>query len=302
MRPGGPRLDSLDHLQLGLHYGINLSPGDPYNYLDVGPTTDYSVNARPTTDNKVGFEDLIVFAINYGQVSAPANRSVPVAAGINAFGVGEVSGAGIGETFVVPVTMSGAGNVQGASLAFSYDARVVAFVSAEAGPLLGAQGHESVVLSPAAGTVDFALLGEGAGVSGDGTVINVTFRRTAAGDPAIALAGVTARDGANHPVSSTGVQPQAPATTMLGSPYPNPFRGSTSLRLALSREGKAKVAVYDLIGRRIRTLVDGVQPAGERTISWDGRDDGGRSVPAGLYLVRFEANGVEQSRRLILTQ
>ncbi len=299
---GNNLVNTVDISLLGSHYGINLTPGDPYNYLDVGPTTDYSVNARPTTDNHVGFEDLMMFAINYGQVSAPANRPLPVAAGMNALGLGEVPAAGVGETFTVPVTMSGAGNVQGASLAFSFDARVVEFVSAEAGPLLGSQGHESVVLSPGAGTVDFALLGEGAGISGDGSVVNVTFRRTAAGDPAIALAGITARDGANHPVSFTGVQPQVPATTMLGSPYPNPFRGSTSLRLALSREGKAKVAVYDLVGRRIRTLVDGVQPAGERTISWDGRDDGGRSVPAGLYLLRFEANGVEQSRRLILMQ
>lgn len=299
---GNNLVNTADISLLGAHYGITLAPADPYNYLDVGPTTDFSVNARPTTDNKVGFEDLMMFAINYATVSAPQMRPVPVAAGSDALGLGEIAASAVGETFTVPVTMSGAGDVQGASLAFAYDARVVEFVSAEAGPLLGAQAHANVVLSPSAGVVDFALLGEGAGLSGEGTVVEVTFRRTAAGDPAIALAGVTARDGENHPVSFAGVKPNAPATTALGSPYPNPFRGRSSLRLSIAHDGPAKVAVYDLVGRRIRTLLDGVQTAGEQTLVWDGRDDGGRPVPAGLYLVRFAANGVEQSRRLVLMQ
>jgi flagellar hook assembly protein FlgD len=90
--------------------------------------------------------------------------------------------------------------------------------------------------------------------------------------------------------------------TLMSSPFPNPFRGSTSLRLAMARDGKANVAIYDVVGRRVRTLVDGQKPAGEWTLVWDGRDDGGRAVPSGLYLVRFLGDGVEQSRRIILTQ
>lgn len=53
---------------LGAHYGSTLVPADPYGYLDVGPTDDHSVDGLPTTDNRVDFEDIILFAINYAQV------------------------------------------------------------------------------------------------------------------------------------------------------------------------------------------------------------------------------------------
>lgn len=299
---GNNLVSTADISLLGSNYGITITSPHAVNYLDVGPTTDYYVNARPTTDNKINFEDLMMFAINYGTVSAPQDAPALAAAGANEIGIGEVPAAAVGETFVVPVRMAGAGNVLGASLAFAYDASVVEFVSAEAGGLLQSQGREGVVLSPSAGVVDFALLGEGAGVQGEGALVNVTFRRVGAGEAAIALKGVTARDAANRPVNLAGVAPVVPTVTLMSQPFPNPFRGSTSLRLALAREGQAKVAIYDLVGRRVRTLVTGLQPAGERMLVWDGRDDGGREVPAGLYLVRFTGDGVEQSRRIILTQ
>jgi len=63
---------------LGAHYGITIVHNDPVNYLDVGPTTDGSVNGRPLTDNQIQFEDLIIFAINFGAVSA---RSISVTIG-----------------------------------------------------------------------------------------------------------------------------------------------------------------------------------------------------------------------------
>lgn len=54
---------------LGAHYGSTLGPSDPYSYLDVGPTDDHSVDGLPTTDDRIDFEDIILFAINYAQVS-----------------------------------------------------------------------------------------------------------------------------------------------------------------------------------------------------------------------------------------
>ena len=281
---------------------ITLAPFDAFNYLDVGPTTDFSVNARPTTDNKVGFEDLMMFAINYSVVSAPQDRPMLAAASTNAIELAlaaKYAGA-VGEMFVVPVRMSGAGDIVGASIALSYDGKVVEFVSAEAGELLQSQNRTALVLSPSAGIVDFALLGEGTGVEGEGALVNVTFRRIASGEAALGVRSVTARDAANQPVSLAGSHPTVPTTTMLGTAYPNPFRGRTSLQLSLAREGHARVAVYDLIGRRIRTLVDGTLPAGEQTLVWDGRDDDGRSAAPGLYMVRFDSPGAKQSRRLVL--
>ena len=65
----------LDMSLLGANYGIGIAHNAPQNVLDVGPTTDFSVDALPTTDNLIGFEDLMMFAINHGNVFEP--RGLP---------------------------------------------------------------------------------------------------------------------------------------------------------------------------------------------------------------------------------
>ncbi|NUO79739.1 T9SS type A sorting domain-containing protein, partial [candidate division KSB1 bacterium] len=63
---------------------------------------------------------------------------------------------------------------------------------------------------------------------------------------------------------------------------------------------RATLAVYNILGRRVRTLVDGVQAAGEQRVTWDGRDDEGAAVTSGIYFYRLEANGLTQTRKLTL--
>ena len=103
------------------------------------------------------------------------------------------------------------------------------------------------------------------------------------------------------PLSTSGVTPGVqPPEFSLGRPRPNPSRGSTEIGFALPRSGRVSLAVYDVGGRRVRTLVNGTLPSGERVASWDGRDEGGRPVSSGLYLVRLEAVGRTLSRRLVI--
>ncbi|MBD3220421.1 T9SS type A sorting domain-containing protein, partial [bacterium] len=66
--------------------------------------------------------------------------------------------------------------------------------------------------------------------------------------------------------------------------YPNPFNPQTTLRLVNPRTGSVEVAVYDLQGRLVRTLVAGDLPAGEHTVAWDGTDQGGRRLGSGVYV------------------
>ena len=81
----------------------------------------------------------------------------------------------------------------------------------------------------------------------------------------------------------------------LGSNYPNPFRidSRTSIPYTLDADGAVRLAVYDMLGRRLRTLVDDSQSAGAKLAEWDGRDDLGNVLPAGVYTYRLEtASGV----------
>ena len=81
---------------------------------------------------------------------------------------------------------------------------------------------------------------------------------------------------------------------------PNPFRDGTRLALRLAHPADADVAVYDLLGRRVAVLYDGMLPAGRHLLGWDGTDAAGRALPAGQYIVRASAG--EQQATLRLTR
>lgn len=86
---------------------------------------------------------------------------------------------------------------------------------------------------------------------------------------------------------------------MLDDPWPNPAGGQVSFRVHLNATGSALLGVYDLAGRRVRAWGDAGADAGERTIDWNFRDDAGREVPAGRYLVRLEAGGTTITRTVV---
>jgi hypothetical protein len=92
----------------------------------------------------------------------------------------------------------------------------------------------------------------------------------------------------------------APAALWLGPPTPSPAPGAAAVAFALPLAGRARLAVFDAAGRRVRTLLDGPLPAGPQRARWDGRDDAGTPAPAGLYFIRLEHGGVVRSARLAL--
>lgn len=97
----------------------------------------------------------------------------------------------------------------------------------------------------------------------------------------------------------TAVEGLLPPAMRLAS-HPNPFNPSTTLRFELARAGRASLRIYDLAGRRLRTLVDGVFAAGPQAVSWDGRDAAGRPLAAGVYFARLETGRGQVSRKLVL--
>jgi hypothetical protein len=80
--------------------------------------------------------------------------------------------------------------------------------------------------------------------------------------------------------------------------WPNPARNAATLRYVLPRTTRIALEVIDLSGRRVRTLAGGMQAAGVHDARWDGRDDAGRSVGAGVYFVRLSAEGFRATRRI----
>lgn len=91
-------------------------------------------------------------------------------------------------------------------------------------------------------------------------------------------------------------------TPRLRAPAPNPFHVATEIRFELPREAEVRVSVFDLSGRAVRTLASGRWPAGEGALTWNGTDDAGRRVGAGVYVVRLDAPGFHEERRIVWTR
>lgn len=95
--------------------------------------------------------------------------------------------------------------------------------------------------------------------------------------------------------------PNTPVTFALKSPTPNPFNASVTINFTTPFED-ARLEVYDILGKKVATLVDGGMKRGKNSVTWDGRDDNGIEVPSGTYLVRLSRGLWTQSRKVTLVK
>ncbi len=96
------------------------------------------------------------------------------------------------------------------------------------------------------------------------------------------------------------IDPNAiPEKFALHQNYPNPFNPSTTLNYDLPEQARVHLVVYDLNGREIKTLFDGYQEAGYRTVIWNGIDNQGNPVGSGIYMYRINAEQFSRTRKMI---
>lgn len=121
-----------------------------------------------------------------------------------------------------------------------------------------------------------------------------------AGDPAyldpdgtVSDQGCFWRDQATHATETP------PALRQL-SCAPNPFNPSTTISFDLARPGSVTLAIYDLRGARLRTLIRGPLPAGQHRVTWQGRDERGLAVGSGIYVISLTADGTTQALKALL--
>ena len=88
--------------------------------------------------------------------------------------------------------------------------------------------------------------------------------------------------------------------TALDSNYPNPFNPSTTIRFSLAEAGHARLNIYNTRGQLVRSLANSNLMAGKHQMTWDGRDNRGKSVASGIYFYRLQAGKYVQSRKMIL--
>ena len=97
----------------------------------------------------------------------------------------------------------------------------------------------------------------------------------------------------------TGVPRAVVGGPALAPAFPNPFVATTTLAFSLPAQGRARLAIYDCAGRRVRTLLDGEFPAGSHSARWDGAGNDGDRSASGMYFVRLETGGRAVTQRLV---
>ncbi len=91
-----------------------------------------------------------------------------------------------------------------------------------------------------------------------------------------------------------------PENIVLHNAYPNPFNPTTTIRFNISEAGNINLTIFDLMGREVRTLVQGFTNTGSQSVIWDGKDNNGGLLSSGVYIYRLESKKQQVSKKLIL--
>jgi len=91
-----------------------------------------------------------------------------------------------------------------------------------------------------------------------------------------------------------------PTVFALSQNYPNPFNITTTINYALPVDAQVKLVIYNVLGQRVRKLVDGPETAGNKTVIWDGRNDEGREVSSGIYFYCIQAGSFRETKKMSL--
>ena len=108
-------------------------------------------------------------------------------------------------------------------------------------------------------------------------------------------------------LTDTALQPLPKEFSMLNA-YPNPFNPVTTIQYQLPEESRVVLKIYDLVGRKVKTLIQRSETAGYKQVIWDGNDEHGRALPSGIYLYRLDAVSKEtgkqfhQTRKMVLVR
>ena len=305
---------------------------------DVGPTDDMSRLGIPLPDDMVDFDDLMIFAMNFGVVApamgpsgsgdlagsgtpagADSPYAQPEAASLATVGLSLAmpDQLSIGGEFQVRVHLEDASAaVQGARFVVAHDPRVVEFIGAAEGQLTGNVEHsffKALARDEGLGQqltdVSVAAIGAGETLGGSGQLAILCYRYVGEGPVTLALTEVHARNVLNQELLPETMDAEfeedatdrIPTVAFLSASRPNPVTARAAITFGLPADGRARLAVYDATGRVVSILADGPYPAGEHVVEWNRRAADGSPVAGGIYFYRLEAGDRVVTRKMVVS-
>lgn len=109
-------------------------------------------------------------------------------------------------------------------------------------------------------------------------------------------------DKASGVIALNAASVNLPKEYALRGNYPNPFNAKTVISFALPQESKVTLDIYNILGQKVKTLVDGAMPAGYHNLEWNGTDYNGLGVSSGVYLYKLKADKFTRVNRMTLVK
>ena len=298
-----------------------------YMDCDIGPTAatqtvhDGRRFGLPKTDGRCGFEDLMIFSMNFNNVP-PAPMYEPTVFPENTSFVSldsQQKAVAEGEIFPVALKLNPELKAKGAHLMLNYDARYFEVVSVTEGnrsrspqdfglTIFKAEDKGSVV------DINVAALGNDVPLS-DETIATVEFRpKGSAQNTTIYLSRIDVRglrnEKADDKLANLGrvglnLSVGKPDVTKVFHNYPNPFNPETWIPFQLEKETDVCVKIYDIKGQLVKVIKLENKPAGyylnkEQALRWNGRNNAGERVSSGIYFYQFQAGKTVKTSKMAI--
>jgi len=272
---------------------------------DFGPTDDFSRFGIPEPDDKVDLDDVMIIAMNYGNV-APAGPSGQMILASSETPLRELVGFRL-----VPISRDGnrvtyavmiendAELLKGFSLDLSYGFGNE-LVEVKSSASLTGKGSEHFfgTIERDAGKVELCVASLGVNRPFDftGEVARIVVREGSGVPALVQLEKADLRDVNNRRDEVTmtnggGGISAVPTVSALLQNHPNPFNPTTTITFDVAASGQVRIEIYDVAGRLVRSLMNAQKDAGRYTVEWNGRDANGSQVHTGVYFYRMTAPG-----------
>jgi len=300
-------IDTRDFALLGTYWKpSNSSTGD------VGPSTGSVPLLTPQLDAVVNYEDLFVFTRMWNWFHAANTRAGSGLAKANCELTWETRPTENPGELRAFFRLENVRDLAMGHVIVNYNADALKLKKADAGALLAADNSSVAFLleevAPGQIEVSFSRLpavGRTANVSGSGEVMNILFAQRAVSEPLqLSVENIDLRTARNAQVYvKTAVAQEerfgsAPASFTLSS-YPNPFNNRTTIEFDLPVAGDVRVEIVNVLGQIVRTLQDENLNAGAYKVAWDGKDQSGKDVVTGMYLIRLKTEKAQLARKIL---
>ncbi|HVO76735.1 MAG TPA: right-handed parallel beta-helix repeat-containing protein [Candidatus Bathyarchaeia archaeon] len=290
-------------------FGTTSGGGGWNNVCDFGPTDDWSRFGVPLPDNRIDFEDLMIFAMNWGNVT-PAGLGTYVASHVaeDLKDLVKLDVVSVDENTISIVLRNRAAALKGVRLVVTVSGADLQKV--DRGSAFALRSELFYGTFPAVdGTADIcaAALGVGTPLTISGEIARLVVKPTGGSPAVVTIKTVDLRSVDNERTeigsSEQYETPFVPKASALMQNFPNPFNPVTTLTFDVAQPGSVTIQVFDVSGRLVATLLNGERLGiGRHHVDWNGINANGSLVPSGIYFYRMKTAGFEATRKMILVR